>query len=446
MKAQDGSGFEQEITVDVDIKNKNDNTPVVEHAFFTGYIEENSPEDSQVLNSDDRPLVISARDSDIGNSQLKYQIINSAVRRYFKIGLHSGEIRTTKVLPTILYLRNIKRFPCMMIYSYINTSGNWKKEKLCGISWSDFPVFRFTQSINDFIFLLSQVNLDYETRQSYRLLVKVSDQGSPSLSTITTVIIHLKNVNDIKPKFSTSTMEVHVYLPVYKDVHITTLTASDRDNLGNLTFSFSRQDTPSLLDIDSSSGRVFIKDPSKAQKGWYNAGLQVSDGKWTSSAKLRVVFKAITPTTFQFAEPSFQTHVRENVSETQTVFTPFVRGYNVWERIRFSLSNFEHIFTIQESTGVVKTKPGVILDRELIDSYRLIVMVQDERTPPRIARCLVTVRVDDINDCQPTFPPPPIFFVVSKRARAGSTIATIAASDCDIGKNAEIRWVMFDVS
>ena len=275
--------------------------------------------------------------------------------------------------------------------------------------------------------------------------MKVSDQGTPSLSTITTAIIHVKNMNDNKPRFPTNTIEVPVYLPVYKDVHITTLTASDRDDLGSLTFNISTQDTPSLLDIDSSSGRVFVNDPSKAQRGLYNAEVQVSDGKWRSNAKLRVVFKSITATSFQFSEPFSQTHVRENISEVQTVFTPFVRGYYVWERLRFTLSNFEDMFTIQESTGVVKTKPGVILDRELVDSYRLIIMVQDERTPPRVARCLVTVVVDDVNDCTPRFPQPPIFFVVSKRAGSGSTIATIGASDCDTGKNAEIRLVMHDV-
>jgi hypothetical protein len=101
VRAEDGSGFAQEISLDIETKNKNDNNPVVEHAFFTGYIEENSPEDSHVLNSDGRPLVISARDSDIFNSQLKYRIIHSAVTiTHFKIGEQTGEIRTTKVLPT----------------------------------------------------------------------------------------------------------------------------------------------------------------------------------------------------------------------------------------------------------------------------------------------------------------------------------------------------------
>ena len=253
------------------------------------------------------------------------------------------------------------------------------------------------------------------------------------------MIIYVENVNDVKPQFSSSTIEVHVYLPLYKDVHITTLTALDRDNPGNLAFTITQQDTSSLLDIDSATGRVFIKDPSKAQKGWYNAGIQVSDGKWTSSAKLRVVFKSIPASSFRFSESFSQTHARENISEVQTVFIPFVRGYKVGEKLRFTLSNFQDMFTIQESTGVVKTKPGIVLDREITASYRLIVMVQDERTPPRIARCLVTVVVDDVNDCKPTFPPPPLFFVVSKSAGAGSTVATITASDCDMGKNAEIR-------
>lgn len=98
MKAQDGSGYTQEITLDVKIKNKNDNSPVVDSNFFTGYIEENSREDLQVLTAEGRPLVVAARDSDVENSQLKYQIINSAVTRYFMIGESTGEIRTTKVL------------------------------------------------------------------------------------------------------------------------------------------------------------------------------------------------------------------------------------------------------------------------------------------------------------------------------------------------------------
>lgn len=96
MRAQDGSGYSQEITLHIKIKNRNDNSPVVEQKSFLGYIEENSAEDSMVLTTDGRPLVISAHDSDVENPGFKYEMINPA--RYFKIGENTGEIRTTKVL------------------------------------------------------------------------------------------------------------------------------------------------------------------------------------------------------------------------------------------------------------------------------------------------------------------------------------------------------------
>lgn len=106
MRTQDGSGDVQEIVLGVTIKNKNDNIPTVEKTSFTGFIEENSPGGSQVVTSKAQPLIISAQDGDIVNSQLKYQIINSALVRYFSIGEHTGEIRTTEVMLIILQICN----------------------------------------------------------------------------------------------------------------------------------------------------------------------------------------------------------------------------------------------------------------------------------------------------------------------------------------------------
>lgn len=277
--------------------------------------------------------------------------------------------------------------------------------------------------------------------QSYNFLVKVSDKGEPSLSDVTTVVVHVTNVNDVAPEFSKDMFEVLVYLPTYEGVHVTMLTASDRDKLGNITFSISQQDTPSLLAVDASSGRVIIGNPSKSKEGWYNAVVEVTDGIFTRNAKLRVLFKPIPVSSLRFSRPSFQAHVSENTSVVQTVLIPFATGYKIQERIKFGLGNFQDKFTIKESTGVIKTKAGVVMDREQISSYHLVIIVQDDSTPPRIAHSVVDVIVDDVNDCKPTFPPPPIFFVVSKNSRVGSTVATIAASDCDSGKNGEIRYM-----
>lgn len=275
--------------------------------------------------------------------------------------------------------------------------------------------------------------------QSYTFLVKVSDRGLPSLSDVATVVVHVKNINDVAPEFSKGVVEVLMYLPTYNGVHVTTLTASDRDNFGNITFSIKQQDT-SVLTVNPTSGALTIGDASKARTGWYDAIVEVNDGKMTGSAKVRVLFKPFPITELEFSRPSFVAHIRENTSLVQTVFTPFVRGYKIRERIRFSIGNLQDKFTIKESTGVIKTKPGVVIDRENISFFQLVLVAQDDRTPPRMAHSIVDVIVDDVNDCKPTFPAPPIFFVVPKSSKIGYTIATITALDCDQGKNGEIRY------
>lgn len=255
-------------------------------------------------------------------------------------------------------------------------------------------------------------------------------------------MIHVGNINDNKPSFASSSLKANVYLPVYKDVRVTTLVATDRDSLTKLEFSITKQDIPGLLRVVRSTGKVLVDKPLQVRVGWYNADVLVSDGTYSTTGKLRVIFKSVTPTDLRFSRPIYQSHILENTSRIQTVLVPFVRGYSVGERLRFSLTNLDDVFTIQENTGAVKTRGNVVLDRESTDSYRLVVIVRDERNPPRVARCLVSVTVDDVNDCRPAFPPSPLFFVVSKRSEAGSKVATIAADDCDAGRNADVRYVL----
>ena len=43
----------------------------------------------------------------------------------------------TDIITVVVELRNIYKTFSVLIYSYINTSGNWKNEKLCG--YEKFP-------------------------------------------------------------------------------------------------------------------------------------------------------------------------------------------------------------------------------------------------------------------------------------------------------------------
>lgn len=99
VKAEDGDGFIQESTVTVDIKDWNDNRPLMEEEIFHGYVHENPKENSVVLNAKGQPLVIAARDDDVElrNRELKYEIISPGINNYFQLNENTGELFTSRV-------------------------------------------------------------------------------------------------------------------------------------------------------------------------------------------------------------------------------------------------------------------------------------------------------------------------------------------------------------
>ena len=69
--------------------------------------------------------------------------------------------------------------------------------------------------------------------------------------------------------------------------------------------------------------------------------------------------------------------------------------------ISFGLDiNSSRIFSIDES-GKLTVKS--LLDRETLDSYRVIVIVRDSGIPSNSGSCVVNIEVTDVNDTPPTF-------------------------------------------
>ncbi|XP_010771568.1 cadherin-23-like, partial [Notothenia coriiceps] len=95
---------------------------------------------------------------------------------------------------------------------------------------SPHPLFRFREDG----MLLAVGPLDRESKETYELVVKASDNGSPQRENITTIRVSLVDVNDNRPEFSSSSFAISVLL---KDAEegklLLTLSASDRDQGNN---------------------------------------------------------------------------------------------------------------------------------------------------------------------------------------------------------------------
>jgi hypothetical protein len=73
------------------------------------------------------------------------------------------------------------------------------------------------------------------------------------------------------------------------------------------------------------------------------------------------------------------------------------------------------------------------------------VTVSDSEDPFQrlTSTCVVQITIDDVNDERPRFEPVPQLSIAENSA-ANSPIATIRAVDRDVGKNAEVEYILED--
>ena len=101
----------------------------------------------------------------------------------------------SKTVKDILIFKKYKTFS-VLIYSYINTSGNWKNEKLCGnttpagrsvfTQFRVFPIFtsvditvcQYGKNVLYFFYNIAQKTLTEEWREIFRVDIELYQHGS----------------------------------------------------------------------------------------------------------------------------------------------------------------------------------------------------------------------------------------------------------------------------
>lgn len=80
------------------------------------------------------------------------------------------------------------------------------------------------------------------------------------------------------------------------------------------------------------------------------------------------------------------------------------------------------------------------LDREINDSFHLVIEASDGGSPPKFGRKSLNVKVLDSNDHIPKFSKEVYVGEVRENSRAGTFVLNVTATDEDIGTNAEILF------
>lgn len=385
IQATNMAGMASNATVSIQIVDENDNPPVFLFSQYSGSLSEAAPINSIVRSLDNSPLVIRATDADSNqNALLVYQIVESTAKKFFTVDSSTGAIRTI-------------------------------------------------------------ATLDHEAIAHFHFHVHVRDSGSPQLTAESPVEVNIEvgDVNDNPPVFTQAVFETVLLLPTYVGVEVLKVSATDPDSEvpPELTYSLMEGSVDHFL-MDPNSGVLTIKN-NNLSKDHYMLIVKVSDGKFYSTAMVTIMVKEAMDSGLHFTQSFYSTSISENSTNITKVAIVNAIGNHLNEPLKYSILNPGNKFKIKSTSGVIQTT-GVPFDREEQELYELVVEASRELDHLRVARVVVRVNIEDVNDNSPVFVGLPYYAAVQVDAEPGTLVYRVTAIDKDKGANGEVTYVLQD--
>ncbi|XP_019623295.1 PREDICTED: protocadherin Fat 4-like [Branchiostoma belcheri] len=483
-------------TVNITLKDVNDNNPVLTPSVYTTSVLEGAAVGSQLLQ-------LTATDADLGNSSvLEYAItagdtngtfnlsgnilvlasgLDHSVRSYFSLTVTATDLgvpplsSTANVVVNVLAENN---------YSPVFDNGTntvWVSEdaavgtriynasatdadvgdggELTYVVTSDEDEYGITFVIDSATGVVTLGSyLDRETLDEYVLNITVYDGEVSDSGTLTDVIIItaiVTDVNDNKPTFTQAVYTVNIDENIPVGSNITTVVATDPDLNGNgeVTYSIVSGDGMAYFDINSTTGLISTSaDVDRETLALNNLVIQAMDGgspAKSSLCRVKIYLDDLNDNTPTFVPLEYALSVLENVA-VGTLVTP-VQALDPDESTNALLTfailegDDNNQFTIDSSTGTIRT--AGTLDREAIESYTLTITATDSGTPTNLTGSgTVLVTVLDVNDNPPVLTQASYTASVSEGVSADTSVVQVIASDEDVDENAEITYSITSAS
>ncbi|XP_068760232.1 protocadherin Fat 4-like [Montipora capricornis] len=291
--------------------------------------------------------------------------------------------------------------------------------------------------------------LDFETKQNYTLNIRVTDRGSPPLSSFGNLEIVITDVNDNAPVFSLSSYRATVKENRPKGTTFFQVTASDLDSgsNGQITYAIIQGNDGDAFEIDASGSLLVKNSPDFETKNQYNLQVQASDNGAPSkaaNAQVTVDIEDVNDHAPQFNQSQYSFTVSEGATIHANIGSVSATDLDSGPRGRLLYSieggDGNGVFAIDGNSGALRVLSK--LDREQKASYFLNVEARDCGKPPKSALVDVKITISDINDNKPLFDKSPYLVRVNEDAIIGISVTTVFAKDDDAGKNSEITYAI----
>ena len=289
----------------------------------------------------------------------------------------------------------------------------------------------------------SAVTFDREKKQSYQIIVKGRDGGQnreERLEGICQIEIEIDDVNDKAPEFDN--IEYAVTVPVDREIggSVLHVSATDGDAGSNGVVWYNLTSPNKYFTVDDFTGLVSTK--AKLEKPTYTFDVTAWDkGTKPQWGRTKVVVDVSSQEHHyppRFTQSVYTARVREDVSMAYEVIRVNATSRQRAE-IYYSIETHPSPFTIDPIVGVVRTSQ--MLDYEKTPNYTLTVKAKTSSYPPRLARVLLNIFLEDVNDSPPKFPVSSYRGHVAENAPIGTSVIQVSAGDPDVGENGHVMYI-----
>ena len=292
-------------------------------------------------------------------------------------------------------------------------------------------------------------HVDYEQENVYNLKVKISDKGTPPLSSFANVNINILDVNE------------NNIAPIFPGVSLLRATVSENSPVGTSVLKAEAFDSDSWymsyyiidgtgvdkFEIGRENGIIRttkILDCEESDHYWLH--IQVKDREMSplhTNIPMLITVLPVNDDPPYFNPAIYFPSVIENAAPGESVVTvkahnPSSDGSNLLYSIKSG--NEAGRFAIDRKSGLITTTTS--LDREEQDKYELEVKVSNGDNPPKSAYITFPVTVADANDNSPYFLKSPydVYFKKQDDPSTSVEVLRVAAVDKDISSNADLTY------
>ncbi|XP_076594787.1 protocadherin alpha-8-like isoform X10 [Chaetodon auriga] len=332
---------------------------------------------------------------------------------------NAPEITVTSLLNTVK--EDAKIGTAIALVSVVDKDGGKNGEVQCTID--NKTPFKLETNYKNYYSLVVDGPLDRESISHYNVTIKASDGGNPPLSSTSIITVHVSDVNDNAPHFSSPDINIYVKenSPVGAVLQRVSALDADMNENGQVSYHFLESNTNSvplstMVNINSETGDIIsLQSFNYEELKTFHFKVQATDSgvpPLSSNVTVNVLILDENDNSPTILAP-YSEHGSVNsesipYSAEAGYFVAKIRavdadsGYNALLSYHLSEPKGNNLFRIGTSTGEIRTKRRMS-DNDL-KTHPLVVLVSDNGEPSLSATVSVdVVVVESTADIQTQF-------------------------------------------